>query len=305
MNLSISNRWSKSLGWVISNPPRCFRSGRNFAPQLLLTTVWCCRPVIGCLTTNSCELIIVPFRSDWNLPNPPFLTNFLSSNPFGEILKPIISNWFFVFLHKIKPFNPLLLTNCVFQSFDWKFCAHDMYPGFLFPIHTEIIQTSSFSLIFKIPIVKWEPSRYIIANIPLDPDIWPFIPNPLILYCYSFNEFFIPMHVLLHVENSWNVIANTSFVSGSWPNCSKPVSFGIATSLTNFSSPFMYCYMLRIPEILLLTLHSFQGSDHLIDNIESMLLLTQTFYSQPNCRVFIPVSYICIYCSGFVFRPDD
>jgi len=241
MNLSISNRWSKSLGWVISNPPRCFRSGRNFAPQLLLTTVWCCRPVIGCLTTNSCELIIVPFRSDWNLPNPPFLTNFLSSNPFGEILKPIISNWFFVFLHKIKPFNPLLLTNCVFQSFDWKFCAHDMYPGFLFPIHTEIIQTSSFYLIFKIPIVKWVPSRYVIANIPLDPDIWPFIPNPLILYCYSSNEFFIPS---------------------------------------------MYCYMLRIPEMLLLTPHSFQGSDHLIDNIEPMLLLTQTFYQQP-CVVFL------------------
>jgi hypothetical protein len=42
------------------------------------------------------------------------------------------------------------------------------------------------------------------------------VPNPLTRYCYQFNEFFYPFPLLsAWLRNSWNIIANISFVSTS------------------------------------------------------------------------------------------
>jgi len=80
----------------------------------------------------------------------------------------------------------------------------------------------------------------------------------------------------------------------------------IANRFDEFFIPPLYYYSLGIPETLLLTPHSFHVSDHFsIDFNQPILFLTQTFYYQPNCRVFIPDSYICVYSTGFVFRPVD
>jgi hypothetical protein len=47
--------------------------------------------------------------------------------------------------------------------------------------------------------------------------------------------------------------------------------------------------------VILLTLHSFHVSDHLIDNIQPMLLLTKTFYHQPVSWFYSRFLYLYIY----------
>jgi len=271
----------------------------KFANPLLLTNL-CIPNLIGCLTINSFKSIIVPFRScDWNSPVPLFLTVRSFPNP-GDLCNQLFLTDFLWFIPLIRAFNQLLLTNCCFLTCDWKFCAHDLYPGFSFPIHTEYIQISPFSLIFKVPIVKWESSRYIIANIPLGSDMRPFSPNPSILYCYNFNEFFIP-HLYFY---RWGIPEILSLIFHSFlvhdrtvPN--PPILY--CYNFNEFFIPRPYCYRLRIPELLLLTLHSFHVSDHAIDNIQPMLLLTLTFYHQPMCVVFLFPITIFAYISRCLF----
>jgi len=124
------------------------------------------------------QILCFPIRG-WKFWDPLFLIGFLYLNL------------------RIKPFNPLLLTNCVFNPRLKILCPWSQYVsiyvlGFRFQSIPNSSKSGSFSLIFKAPIVKWVPSRYIISNISLDSDIRPFIPNPSNLYCYNFNEFFIP-----------------------------------------------------------------------------------------------------------------
>jgi hypothetical protein len=174
------------------------------------------------LLVNCCA---VPIVGDWYSPAPLLLTVCSFPNP-GDLYYQLLLTDFLWFILWIRAFNQLLLINCCFLTCDWKFCAHSyytfLYSSWVFFFnHTEIIQIGSFLPIFKIPIVKWEPSRYIIANIPLDSDALPCIPNPPILYYYNANESFIPN---------------------------------------------MYCYIFRIPEILLLTPHSFLADDRTVPN---------------------------------------
>ena len=66
--------------------------------------------------------------------------------------------------------------------------------------------------------------------------------------------------------------------------------------VNEFFIPRLYCYSVRIPEMLLLTFHSFHSSDHLIDNGQFMLLLTRLFHHQPIVDVLLP---ICIFAYTF------
>ena len=69
---------------------------------------------------------------------------------------------------------------------------------------------------------------------------------------------------------------------------------------TEFFIPRLYCYSLGIPEMLLLTFHSFRSSDHLTDNVQSMLLLTWIFITNQLSRFYSRSVYLHI-VFGFCF----
>jgi len=115
-------------------------------------------------------------------------------------------------------------------------------------------------------------------------------------YCYPLNGFFIPSlycYSLGIPETPF--LMHHSFLAHD-RNSSKSASVSIATRLTNFSSPaciatwweFLREYCLHNTPS-----HSCLLSDHLIDNVVPMLLLTQTGSPPTNCRIFISELYMC------------
>jgi hypothetical protein len=153
--------------------------------------------------------------------------------------------------------------------------------------------------------VKWETSRYIIANIPLNSDVLPCIPYPPMLYCYNVNEFFIPsMYCYIFGIPETLLLTPHSFLAydRTVPN---PLSC-IATFLTNFSSPFRIATKREF-------LNCYFTNTSFVSCIRSLfdwfypapVISNMAFYYQPNCRSFISDFNICIFSSKFVFRPVD
>jgi hypothetical protein len=104
-----------------------------------------------------------------------------------------------------------MIWYCCFPTCDWSFVAQILLSVFLCFNPCRTIQTEYFYSIFTLQILWNVKFRLIFLSI-LFRHAWPNVPNPLLWYCYQFNEFFIPV---------------------------------------------LYFYILGIPELLLLTTHSF------------------------------------------------
>jgi hypothetical protein len=147
----------------------------------------------------------------------------------------------------------LLLTHHVFQPLTESFVPFGIATrrGFRFQSIPKLSKSALSNRFLSFPPLDFKHPDTLFLTYPSIPICYHSFQIRQVWYCYLLNEFFIPSPFLsVRFENSWDVIANTSFVSGIWPIRSKSVRFGIATLLTNSSSPaciatwweFLKCY---------------------------------------------------------------
>jgi hypothetical protein len=138
----------------------------------------------------------------------------------------------------------LLIRLLLFKPLTESFVPRYYYHGFLFPINTESILISLYDQLLRTSSLNEFHPDPVIANSSLSSDRWSCILNPISQYCYrspSFSSPFPPYYYEVR-WNSWNIIANISFVSDPWPNCSK-LDISVLLPFTEFFIP--------LPSILL------------------------------------------------------
>jgi hypothetical protein len=111
----------------------------------------------------------------------------------------------------IRAFNQLLLINCCFLTRDWNFVSRILLSVFLCFNPCRTIQINCFQLIFNLP-TAFGRIRLILIPIVFR-HVWANRSKPTNFVLLQFRWIFYPHPVLLQFRNSWDIIANTSFVS--------------------------------------------------------------------------------------------